>query len=182
MPSPFPRYAPIARSIRFATVAEFDAKTWIEEEVGLVLVDMTIAEVDQWEWITETLPPTGQEARGVKVYLQEGGELLGIMLSVGSGWHVEHYDTVELRDFEAVPFPGPRYTARTERMALQQLHNARVSAIQAALARGRRRDAEYEAAREAEKAAELAAVEAKRRDEARRAEFWRKFAAGEYAA
>ncbi|MGW3202392.1 hypothetical protein ACWDBD_49500 [Streptomyces sp. NPDC001118] len=133
MPSPFARYAPVATRIRFAQVEKFDAATFTEEEVALVLVDMTIAETDEWEWITETLVPTGRETRGIKVYLQDTGELLGIMLSVGSGWHVEHYDTTMGHpEFFAVPFPGPRRTARTEGMALQQMYNARTSALRLA--------------------------------------------------
>ncbi|WP_372412524.1 hypothetical protein [Streptomyces luteireticuli] len=128
MPSLFARHAPVATSIRFAQAHEFDAATWTEEQVPLVLVDMTVAEADEWEWITDTLTPGGLGIRGTKVYLGTTGDLLGIMLTTGTGWHVEYYDTVMVGDYVAVPFPGPLGTARTEQMATQQRPPVRAAA------------------------------------------------------
>lgn len=155
MPSMFARYAPTRTRIRFAQVSEFDAETMTEAEVSLVLVGMTIAETDEWEWLTDTLVPTGREVRGTNVYLDGSGELLGVLLTVGSGWHVEHHDTLMAGDFVAVPFPGPRGTARTERMALQQLYNARLSVRHQACAEDERRHRQRRAAEEAEAASVL---------------------------
>ncbi|MGW2725585.1 hypothetical protein [Streptomyces sp. NPDC001492] len=153
MPSMFPRYAPTRTHIRFAQVGEFDAETRTMAEVSVVLVAMTIAETDEWEWITDTLVPTGGEVRGTNVYLDGSGELLGVLLTVGSGWHVEHHDTLMAGDFVTVPFPGPRGTARTEQMALQQLYNARLSARRQACAADEHRRQQRRAAQEAETAA-----------------------------
>ncbi|MER6365832.1 hypothetical protein [Kitasatospora sp. NPDC001527] len=132
----YPRYAPIAKTIRTAEVREFRAGDqpghFTEESVPLTLVPMTTAELEGWEWVTDVLPPTGQAPQGTKVYFQQSGELLGILLTVGSGWHAELWDTVLVGDYTAVHFPGPRGTARTEGMALQQVFQARDSALRQA--------------------------------------------------
>ncbi len=158
----YARYAPLAKTIRFATVAEFDAATWTQEDVSLVLVEMTTAELEAWEWVTDTLTPTGQAPSGTKVYEQVNGRLLGIMLTVGSGYHVEAYDAEAPADFSAVPFPGRRGTARREPMALQQMYNARVAAARRARVAAEREWNDYLAA-EVERAAEADAAEYRRR-------------------
>ncbi|MFI9366068.1 hypothetical protein ACIG5E_34210 [Kitasatospora sp. NPDC053057] len=176
-----PLHAPVPKSIRLATVQDVrrgaEPGTYTEEDVELVLVEMTNAQVDEWEWLTEAVFPWGSCApRGTMVYEQADGKLLGIMFTAGrgTGWHVEHYDPIWLGDYEAVPFAGPKGTARTERMALQQLFNARRAAGWRLMLRQQQREAERAAAEQARRDAEQAEREAA---EKRQAYYQRLFAA-----
>ncbi|MGW2255093.1 hypothetical protein ACWCXH_33650 [Kitasatospora sp. NPDC001660] len=162
-----PLYAPVPKSIRLATVQDFrrgaEPGTFTEEDVALVLVGMTNAQVDEWDWLTEAVFPWGScTPRGTMVYQQADGTLLGIMLTAGrgTGWHVEHYDPIWLGDYEAVPFAGLKGTARTERMALQQLFNARQSAAWRLVLRQQQREAERAAAEQARRDAKQVEREA----------------------